>query len=503
MDAWALLSVSDKRDLDALARYLTEAGLKLLATASTAKQLRSAGWEVASVEDLTGFGEILGGRVKTLHPLIYGGLLASSQPDHQAQRQAIGAPDIRVVVVNLYPFEQALEQGAAIDDLIEEIDIGGVSLIRAAAKNYQRVAVLVSVDQYAEFMKVPWKDQNVSFRRRLAVQAFFHAAYYDAMIGEALTPASAEEWPVAWALAGARVGTLRYGENPHQKGAFYRYPVASGFAAAQILQGKPLSYNNLADADTAVTLAYGFDDPAAVAVKHQTPCAAALGQDVGEAYRKAHDADPVSIFGGIVAVNRPVDQQLATMLNEIFLEVVIAPDYSPEALGVLSAKKNLRVLKMASEPIQSWEVKGIWGGFLIQRHDQFVRERSQWTRAAGPDPRPDQLSDIELAWKTAAQAKSNAIVVAKDGVTLGIGSGETNRIDAARHALERAGNQAQGAVLASDGFFPFDDVMRLAQESGVALVVQPGGSIRDKDSVAVAQAAGITLIMTGERHFRH
>lgn len=500
MDAWALISVSDKRGLEKLARYLTEAGLRLLATSSTAEYLCGLGFEVASVESLTGFGEILDGRVKTLHPLIYGGILATDQESHQAQRRALGAPDIRVVVVNLYPFASAYESGAAEDRLIEEIDIGGVSLIRAAAKNFKRVAVLVSPDQYPELMHRTYDDLSVVDRRRWAHRAFVHVAYYDAVIGQALVD-DADEWPEEWVLAGKRQGLLRYGENPHQSGAYYRTG-PQGFSAAKMLQGKALSYNNLADADTAVRLAYDFDEPACAVVKHQTPCAAAVGSDVQEAYRKARDADPVSIFGGIVALNRSITAELAQDLTELFLEVIIAPGVEDAARAVLGSKKNLRVLTIDRKPRASWDLKGIWGGFLAQPGDRLARSFDQFTVAAGPAENIDR-TDANLAWRTAALAKSNAIVIVKDGVTRGIGSGQTNRIDAARQALERAGAKARGAVMASDGFFPFGDVMRLAQECGIAVVIEPGGSMRDEESIAVAQASGVTLMMTGERHFRH
>ncbi|PSR21253.1 MAG: bifunctional phosphoribosylaminoimidazolecarboxamide formyltransferase/IMP cyclohydrolase PurH [Sulfobacillus acidophilus] len=502
MDAWALISVSDKEGVEDVARSLQEQGLKLLATSSTAQYLQERGLAVQTVESLTGFGAILDGRVKTLHPVIYAGLLASSGASHQAQRIGLGAPDIRVVIVNLYPFEQRW-QGEDVDtSLIEEIDIGGVSLLRAGAKNFERVAVLVSPTQYAAFLAVPWAEQDTSFRRRLARVAFEHVAYYDAVIAQALR-APDEPWPEQLVLAGRRQGSLRYGENPHQPGAFYRTVPGRGFATASIVQGKGLSYNNYADADTAVRLAYDFEQPTAVVVKHQTPCAVAVADSIDRAYVRAHEADPVSIFGGIVAVNRPVDGPLAQHLTDIFLEVVVAPAVTDEARAVLAQKKNLRVLVMPKEPIENWDLRGIWGGFLVQPHDTFKSARRKWRHVAGPESSPAVEEDLELAWKVVARAKSNAIVVAKAGVTLGIGSGQTNRIDAARQALERAGAGARGAVLASDGFFPFDDVLRLASECGVAVVIEPGGSVRDQDSIMVADAAGITLMMTDERHFRH
>ncbi len=502
MDSWALLSVSDKTGLESLARHLDQQGLKLMATSSTARHLESLGLEVRTVESLTGFGEILDGRVKTLHPLIYGGLLASSAPQHQAQREQMGAPDIRVAIVNLYPFEERWQAGVEGGDLIEEIDIGGVSLIRAAAKNYERVAVLVDPTQYEEFMATPALSQNDAFRRRLAVEAFRHVAYYDAVIAGALGQEDAS-WPDLWTLAGRRRGSLRYGENPHQPGAFYQSPRHDGFAAADLLQGKALSFNNYADADTAVRLAKDFEAPAAVVVKHQTPCAVALSDTVLDAYQRAHDADPVSIFGGVVAVNRPIDGPLAEKLVDIFLEVIVAPDVTDAGRAVLARKKNLRVLTMSFERSPSWDLKGILGGFLIQPADDFINAPALWRHVAGPNPESGMAGDVELAWKTVARVKSNAIVVVKDGVTIGIGGGQTNRVDAARQALDRAGDAARGAVLASDGFFPFGDVLALCRERGIHTVVQPGGSLRDEESIEAADDAGITLIMTDERHFRH
>ncbi len=502
MDAWALISVSDKTGLESLAQHLVDDGLQLLATSSTAAYLTNAGFTVASVEELTGFGEILEGRVKTLHPSIYAGLLATGREDHQAVRQQLGAPDIRVVVVNLYPFERHWQDQVSEERLIEQIDIGGVSLIRAAAKNYERVSVLVSPSQYPPFMEKPWSAVTVDDRRRLALRAFQHVAYYDAIIAEALNSGD-EDWPELFVLAGRRQGTLRYGENPHQSGAVYAFPRGGGMAKAQLLQGKALSYNNLADADTAVRLAYDLEEPAAVVVKHQTPCAAAIASTVEEAYVKAHDADPVSIFGGIVALNRPIEAGLAQRLTQLFLEVVVAPAITPEAREILSAKKNLRVLSLEPGQVSNGDIKGLWGGFLVQSEDRFVREMGQWQHRAGPPLSLEHHSDLMLAWKAVGRMKSNAVVVVKDGATVGVGGGHTNRVDAARQALQQAGQKSRGAILGSDGFFPFDDVMRLAQEYGIAVVVEPGGSIRDQDSIEVAESAGITLLMTGERHFRH
>lgn len=504
MDSWALISVSDKTGLESLARQFVRDGLKLLATSSTARYLGEKGLEVHSVESLTGFGEVLGGRVKTLHPLIYGGLLATSEKSHQQQRMAMGAPDIRVVVVNLYPFERRFQEGLTGDALIEEIDIGGVSLIRAAAKNYQRVAILVSPEQYASYLERSATERDDAYRRELAVQAFRHVTYYDGVIASALADDFNGTWPEQMTLTGTRTGELRYGENPHQPGAFYHYAAKEGFSAAHLLQGKALSFNNYADADAAVKLAVQFESPVAVAVKHQTPCGVGLGEDIGLAYEKAHAADSVSIFGGVVALNRPIDESLARRLTEIFLEVIIAPAVTDEAQAVFRAKKNLRVLVMPFEWMPSWDLKGVLGGFLIQPSDAVTVSDTMWHQVAGPRWQDmTTVEDMTLAWTTVASVKSNAIVVVKDGQTLGIGGGQTNRIDAARQALDRAGEGARGAVLASDGFFPFGDVVELAAERGITVIVQPGGSVRDQDSVDGAENHQIALVVTGERHFRH
>ncbi|AEJ39168.1 bifunctional phosphoribosylaminoimidazolecarboxamide formyltransferase/IMP cyclohydrolase [Sulfobacillus acidophilus TPY] len=507
MDSWALISVSDKRGLVDLARWLVDQGLQLLATQSTATALSESGFTVHTVESLTGFGEILDGRVKTLHPKVYAGLLADeSLAHHRAQREALEAPRIDVVVVNLYPYETALEQNAPLADRIESIDIGGVALIRAAAKNFARVIPVVDPEQYAEFMQKPLHEWTLNERRLWAQAALYHTAWYDAMIASTLGPLPEGWWPRRWAIGGTRQESLRYGENPHQPAAFYRWPGPGGVAHGTLLQGKALSYNNWADLDTAWRLAASLEEePAAVVVKHQTPCAVAVADTVNEAYRKAHDADPVSIFGGIVAVNRPVDTSLAEALTDLFLEVVVAPDFTPEALATLGRKKNLRVFQVpAGAHPMDWEVRSVTGGLLVQARDDHYSAWDRWTRVAGPDwAGRVSPADLRLAWASVAMVKSNAIVVVNHGVTVGIGGGQTNRVDAARQALERAGANAQGAVLASDGFFPFGDVLELCQAYGIAVVIEPGGSVRDQESVEKAEQYGITLLFTGERHFRH
>lgn len=506
MERRALLSVSDKTGLEPLARWLSDQGLGLLASGGTYRHLNACGIDVEPLDSLIGFAEILGGRVKTLHPRIYAGLLSRETAADRADRETVAAPLIDVVVVNLYPFAQRLTQDLSEDALIEEIDIGGVALIRAAAKNFERVTVLVDPGQYAQFMARPLAEQSRQDRLGYARQAFWHVAHYDAVIaGEMETWGEAGDvLPNPFVLAGERSGSLRYGENPHQNASFYTLPGRVGFAGVKRHQGKQLSYNNYADADTAWQLVRAFNRPAAVAVKHQNPCGVATADSLEEAYRKAYQADPVSIFGGIVALNRTVDEKTAAMLTEIFLEVVVAPGYTEKALDVFAAKKNLRVLTMPAQSYHPLDVRTVDGGFLVQQRDQLKAPLETFEHVAGPAVDWSQWADdAELAWKTVSVVKSNAIVVAREGATAGIGGGQTNRIDAARQALERAGERARGGLLASDAFFPFGDVIDLAHTFGIAVIVEPGGSVRDQETIDRANAYGIALYFTHERHFRH
>lgn len=504
MEQWAILSVSDKTGLKELATWFQDQGIGLLASGGTYRHLVDQGLAARSLEDLTGFAQILGGRVKTLHPRIYAGILSRETPEDLKDRQQIEAPKVVVVVVNLYPFRQRLESGASQAELIEEIDIGGVSLIRGAAKNFSEVAVLVDPRQYRDFMKTPLADLTVSDRMTWAREAFRHVAAYDTMIANAFDSWQPGDLAEEFVWTGTKTGTLRYGENPHQKAGFYTMPGQAGFSGAQLYQGKLLSYNNYADSDTAWGLVRTFERPTAVAVKHQTPCGVGISDHIEEAFRKAREADPISIFGGIVAFNRTVNGKTASLLGDLFLEVVLAPEFSPEALDLLSRKKNLRLLKMPDASWHPYDIKTVDGGFLVQERDYRVIPFDEFKHVGGP--RADwhaKHDDAEVAWNTVGWVKSNAIVVANDAMTVGIGGGQTNRVDAARQALERAGKRARGSVLASDAFFPFGDVMELAQQYGVAMVIQPGGSIKDQDSIDVANSAGISLYFTGERHFRH
>ncbi|MBX5467768.1 MAG: bifunctional phosphoribosylaminoimidazolecarboxamide formyltransferase/IMP cyclohydrolase [Firmicutes bacterium] len=500
---WALFSVHDKAGIVEVARWARSAGLNLAASGGTARHLEAAGLAVEPLERWTGFSELLGGRVKTLHPRIYAGLLSREDERDRADRLQVEAPRIALVVVNLYPFEARWETGADLDQLVEEIDIGGVSLIRAAAKNWRNVLVATDPAQYPALMARPLDAWSDAERLAWATSAFYHMAYYDAVIARALSRWSpVAPYPRYWAMPGGRGQPLRYGENPHQSAVLYTVPGEAGVATAELVQGKPLSYNNLADAEVAWRLVTELPLVSAVAVKHQTPCAAAVASTPAEAFQRARDADPVSIFGGIVAFNAPVDEAAARRLVDLFLEVVVGPQFQPEALRVLEQKPNLRVLQ-ATAGAPAEEVRRISGGLLVQAADRFDVDPARFRRVAGPEVPQAMALDIALAWKAAAFVKSNAVVVVRDGVTRGIGGGQTNRIDAARQALERAGSYAQGAVLASDGFFPFGDVIEAARAAGIAVVVQPGGSVRDQESIDAAQAAGITLLFTDERHFRH
>lgn len=503
---WALISVTDKTGVADLGRWFLGQGVGLLASGGTADHLRQAGLAVTPVESLTGFEQLLGGRVKTLHPRLYAGILSREDARDRADREAVEAPEIVAVVVDLYAFEEALGQGRNLGSWVEAIDIGGVSLIRAAAKNYRRVLVVTSPQDYEVVMAKPLAGRTEADRMAWAARAFRHMAYYDAIIGDAIAEEAGEDpFGPYFVAAGRRAGDLRYGENPHQPAGWYQFAVGGGLPAAEVLQGKPLSYNNVLDADAAWRLVSEFDEPAVVAVKHQIPCGVGLGTTIADSAHKAYASDPVSIFGGIVAANRPVDEATARRLTDGFLEVVLAPDYEPTALAALGKKKNLRLLRMPTGGRRPYDLRVTLGGFVVQTPDRFERPVERFRHVAGPRPDfgPEVWKDIRLAWTTVAHVRSNAIVVAREGMTVGIGGGQTNRIDAARHALARAGSHARGAVLASDAFFPFGDVVAEAAAAGIRVIVEPGGSIRDDESIAGANTAGITLLFTDERHFRH
>jgi len=498
----ALLSVYDKEGLADFARGLAELGVELVSTGGTARALEEAGLAVTSVQEVTGFPELLEGRVKSLHPRIHGGILARrSEPRDLAELQSHGIGLVDLVAVNLYPFARVVaEPGCTPDRALEHIDIGGPALLRAAAKNYPDVIPVCRPVDYRDVLDALREQGDLSQaqRRSLAQAAFAHTAAYDAAIAAWL----GDELPRHLTLAAVKGAELRYGENPHQKAALYRWEgQTDALAWAEPLQGKALSYNNFNDAHAALALAAEFSQPAAVAVKHATPCGVGTGATPVQAFARAREADSVSIFGGIVAFNCPVDAETAAALAEIFLEVVAAPDFTAAAREILAGKKNLRLLACPPRKEAGLLIRSIAGGLLVQQADGG--QGGPWRVAGSVPPPPGWEEDARLAWYTAKHAKSNAIVVAAGGMTVGIGSGSTSRIGAARTALAAAGPRARGAVLASDGFIPFPDVVEAAAAAGIAVIVQPGGSKGDARAIEAADRLGVSMVFTGIRHFRH
>src|SRR4028119_126241 len=518
MGRLALLSVSDKTGLIDLARQLVEEfEFDLISSGGTAKALQAAGLPVTKVSDYTGSPEILGGRVKTLHPRIHGGILARRDvPQDVAEMEANQIRPIDLVVVNLYPFEQTIAQpGVQLAEAIEQIDIGGPAMLRASAKNYAHLTVLCNPNQYEGYLQELRQQKNepsVEFRQACAVQAFSHTATYDRAIASYLTAQNpveetqASPLPEQFTLSGQQLQSLRYGENPHQPASWYQTgTVPSGWAAATKLQGKELSYNNLVDLEAARRIITEFTDtPAAAILKHTNPCGVALGTTLSQAYEKAFNADSVSAFGGIVALNQPIDAVTATALTQTFLECVVAPGCEPDAQEILASKSKVRILvlpDLKSGPEQT--VKVIAGGFLVQAADDTLTMPDKWQVVTERQPTPEQLDELLFAWKVCKHVKSNAIVVTRDRTTLGVGAGQMNRVGSVEIALEQAGEKSQGATLASDGFFPFDDSVRTAAAAGIVGIVQPGGSLRDKDSIQAANELGIVMVFTGVRHFLH
>jgi phosphoribosylaminoimidazolecarboxamide formyltransferase / IMP cyclohydrolase len=507
----ALLSVSDKSGITDFARELVNLGFELISTGGTKKALQEQGIPVLGVSDVTGFPEILEGRVKTLNPFIHGGLLAKHDDEqHQKQLEQHKIDPIQLVCVNLYPFQQTIERpNVTVEDAIENIDIGGPTMLRASAKNHQYVTVVVDPVDYQTViteLKAEGKT-NLETRRKLAAKVFRHTAAYDALIAEYMTELAQEETPEKLTVTYELKQTLRYGENPHQKAAFYKKPLGSTFsiANAEQLHGKELSYNNINDADAALQIVKEFSEPAAVAVKHMNPCGVGTGNSGFEAFEKAFAADPVSIFGGIIAFNREVDGQTAGKLHEIFLEIVIAPSFSEEALAILTGKKNLRLLTIPFSEAKKAEMKQttIEGGLLIQEQDRYTLEDAEVTIPTKRQPTDEEWEALKLGWKVVKHVKSNAIVVTDKDMTIGIGAGQMNRVGAAEIALKQAGDKAVGASLASDAFFPMDDTVEAAAKAGITAIIQPGGSIRDEDSIKKADEYGIAMVFTGVRHFKH
>jgi phosphoribosylaminoimidazolecarboxamide formyltransferase/IMP cyclohydrolase len=519
MKPLALLSVSDKTGLLDLARELsTTYNFQLISSGGTAKALKAAELEVTKVSDYTGAPEILGGRVKTLHPRIHGGILARLDlPEHQQDLADNEIQPIRIVVVNLYPFTETIAKpNVTLEDAIENIDIGGPTLIRASAKNYNHVAVLSSPSQYAEFLaelKANNGETTLEFRKKLAIAAFQHTQSYDKAIAEYLENGQkVEQEPInklasSYTLLCNNPKPLRYGENPHQPATWYQVGATpKGWSAAQQLQGKELSFNNLLDLESARSIIAEFSDdlPCAVIIKHNNPCGVAIASTIAEAYQKAFEADATSAFGGIVALNRPIDEETANLLNKTFLECVVAPACVPSVAAILGKKQNLRVLVLSDLKHGSHEtVKTIAGGMLVQKSDDEAVNPDTWKVVTQKQPTPEQLQELIFAWKVSRHVKSNAIAITKDCTTIGIGAGQTNRIGSAKIALEQAGDKAQGAFLASDGFFPFDDSVRTAAATGIVAIVQPGGSMRDADSIKAADELGLIMVFTGLRHFLH
>ena len=545
----ALISVYDKTGLEELASGLHEAGVEIVSTGSTAARIAAAGVPVTGVEELTGFPECLDGRVKTLHPRVHAGLLAdSANAAHQSQLAELGIEPFQLLVSNLYPFEATVASGASPEQCVEQIDIGGPSMVRAAAKNHGSVAVVIEPSRYADVLAALAEGGfTLDQRRLLAAAAFAHTAAYDIAVASWFASAYAPDetaretgWPEVAGAQWRRADVLRYGENPHQRAALYARPGApAGIAAAELLHGKAMSYNNYVDADAARRAAYDFAEPCVAIIKHSNPCGIAIGIDLADAHAKANACDPVSAFGGVIAANGPVTAALARQIKDVFTEVVIAPEFDPEALDILSASKNVRLLccpggddppqtppahgGAARPPMPPWpplggafgppggllgamEWRQVTGGMLLQsadRVDEPGDDPANWQLKAGEPVSLEMLADLAFAWKACRSVKSNAILLAAGGASVGVGMGQVNRVDSARLAVQRAGDRAAGSVAASDAYFPFPDGFEILAQAGVRAVAEPGGSIRDHLVVAAAEAAGIPLYFTGVRHFYH
>lgn len=496
----AIVSVSDKTGVEELARALDEAGCRIVSTGTTASAISEAGIPVTEVSALTGFPECLDGRVKTLHPAVYAGILADRRKaSHVRQLADLGIAAFDLVVVNLYPFRQAVASGAGFEECVEKIDIGGPAMVRAAAKNHASVAVVTDPADYGAVIEAAGKGGFEDGERlRLAAKAFAHTAAYDAAVAE---------WISEGECAGGvftRRSTLRYGENPHQAAAVYT-DGTGGLAQAEQLGGKEMSYNNYQDVDAALRAAYDHAGPAVAVVKHANPCGLAVGEDVADAYRRAHACDPVSAYGGVIAANREVSADMAEAVAGVFTEAIAAPGFAPEALDILSRKKNLRILRVGElDPTR--DVRPISGGILLQDRDLIDApgdDPASWTLVSGDPADGPALRDLEFAWRAVRAVKSNAILLARDGASVGIGMGQVNRVDSCRLAVTRAGDRAAGAVAASDAYFPFADGFEVLARAGVRAVVQPGGSIRDEEVISSARASSVTMYLTGTRHFAH
>ena len=514
----ALVSVSDKTALLRRAEALAGAGVEIVSTGSTAATIREAGHAVTDVSAVTGFPESLDGRVKTLHPGVHAGLLADLRLEsHERQLDELGIAPFELVVVNLYPFVETVASGAEGDDVVEQIDIGGPAMVRAAAKNHANVAIVVSPESYPTIIDALGAGgTTLAQRRELAARAFAHTAAYDTAVSTWFaddTLSSADELPAHLTIAAERLEPLRYGENSHQRAAIYSRAGGHGIAQARQLQGKGMSYKNYVDADAALRAAFDMVKPAVAIIKHANPCGIAVAapnalDEIASAHLRAHECDPVSAFGGVIAANRTVTLKMAENLRDIFTEVIIAPDFEPEALEVFKLKQNLRVLCLPTDWEQErLDVRLVSGGLLLQDADRFPDDiesvAKDWQLVSGEQPGEAEMQNLIFAWKSCRAVKSNAIVLAKGSATVGIGMGQVNRVDSCRLAVERAGDRAAGSVAASDAFFPFADGPQVLLDAGVSAIVQPGGSVRDEEVIDAARAAGVTMFFTGERHFFH
>lgn len=505
----ALLSVSDKTGVAWLGAGLASAGVEIVSTGSTAAHLRAAGVPVTLVAEVTGYPEVLDGRVKTLHPAVHAGLLADrTRADHVETLTRLGIAAFDLLVVNLYPFRETVAGGAATEEVVEQIDVGGPAMVRAAAKNHRCVAVVVSPDRYAQVLEaVRDGGFDLPTRRALAAEAFAHTAAYDVAIANWFAAAQDPPPPFA-AIALERAQILRYGENPHQRGALYLDRDApDGIAQAEQLHGKQMSFNNYVDADAARRAARDFAEPCVAIVKHANPCGIAVAETIALAYARAHACDPVSAYGGVVAANRAVDEEMATALARTFTEVVIAPDFREGALEILTRKASVRILRDPAPAVgDRVELRQVSGGFLWQDADAISApgdDPATWSHRAGPPASPADFADLAFAWRAVRAVRSNAILLARGQATVGVGMGQVNRVDAARLAVSRAGERAAGSVAASDAFFPFPDGLEVLCAAGVRAVVSPGGSVRDAEVLAAADAAGVSAYFTGARHFTH
>ena len=503
----ALLAVYDKAGLVELAKELVGQGVALVSSGGTAQALRDAGIAVTPVEEVTGFPEMLGGRVKTLHPKIHGGILADRRkPEHVEELQAQAIEPFDLVVVNLYPFRETVAGGAPADEVIEKIDIGGPTMVRAAAKNFESVGVVVSPARYGGIVEELRREGGLSreTRRDLAAEAFAHTAAYDAAVAGWFA-AREDALPSFVGLALRKVDDLRYGENPHQRGALYQEVAGPGpLAGARVLlEGKEMSFNNWLDVHAAHTLATALAKPAAVIVKHNNPCGVAVADSLAEAYERAFECDTVSAFGGIVAFNQEAGEDAARAMAEVFTEVVVAPGFTDAALHAFGTRKNLRIVQVPEPTDGALDIRPLPGGALVQDRDVANESREQMEVVSTREPSRDEWRDLAIAWTVAAHVKSNAIVFARDGATVGIGAGQMSRVDASWIAVRKAGDRAKGAAMASDAFFPFPDALEVAADAGVTAVIHPGGSVRDQDVLAAAETRGMAVVVTGRRHFRH